>query len=213
MGHKVNPLSLRLLINKNWRSNWINTKKYAQFVEEDFLIRKMIRTRYPLGTIGLIRINRDRAETKIIIETAKPGIIIGRNGQGIEELKLMLLKKFQKKFALEAFEIQKPEIDAQIVAENIAFQIEKRVAYRKAVKQAIERALKAGALGFKSVVAGRLNGAEIARREKFAQGSVPSQTLRADIDFAKVVAFTKFGTIGIKVWIYKGEKFDFEGDL
>ncbi|HLC38641.1 MAG TPA: 30S ribosomal protein S3 [Patescibacteria group bacterium] len=204
MGQKVNPESLRLPLNKNWHSKWYSKKNYPQIVMEDLNIRKEIKAKFSLGTIELIEIVRERGgDIKILIYTPKPGVLIGRSGKGTEDLKNYLDKKIGKKVKIEIFEVHDPDTRAQIIAENIAFQLARRVAYRRAVNMAIERAKDAGAIGIKIEIGGRLNGAEIARREKFGSGSIPTQTLKIPLDFAKVDAFTKYGTIGIKVWVYK----------
>lgn len=208
MGQKISPISLRLGLKKDWKSKWFSQKEYALQIKEDEQIRNLIRSRFSLGTLGLIEIERDRGEVKVKIHTAKPGVVIGRSGKGTEELKNFLEKKVGKKINIEIFEIDKPTLVAQIIAENMAYQIEKRVAYRRAAKLAIDRAIEAGAKGIKVTISGRLGGVEIARKETLIAGSIPTQTLRADIDFAKVDAKTTYGVIGVKVWIYKGERFE-----
>jgi len=205
MGQKINPQSLRLAKNKNWDSNWFSKKDYANNILEDFTIRKDVVAKFPPATIESIKINRERGgDVRVLIYTPKPGILIGKSGKGIEELKNYLEKRINRKIKIEIFEINNPETSAQIVAENIAYQLAKRVSWRRAINMAIQKAKDARARGIKITVSGRLGGVEIARRENFISGSVPTQTLKSEIDFAKVDSFTKFGTIGIKVWIYKG---------
>lgn len=203
MGQKISPISLRLPQTKNWKSKWFSKKNYPKMVLGDLNIRKQILTKFLPGTIESIEIERERGgEIKIIIRTPRPGVLIGRNGKGIDDLKNFIEKIIKNRVKIEVFEIDKPEIRAQIVAENIGHQISKRVSYRRAINIAMERAREAGALGIKITIAGRLGGLEIARRENFISGSVPTQTLKINIDYAKVDAHTKFGIIGIKVWIY-----------
>jgi len=207
MGQKINPKTLRLPQNKNWGSRWFSKRNYPQLALEDLNIRKLIKEKYSLATIENIVIERERAgDIKVIIYTPKPGVLIGRSGKGTEELKAFLDKRLNKKTKIEIFEVDSPETRAQIIAENIAYQISKRVSYRRAINMAIEKAKERKVLGIKIAIAGRLGGLEIARRENFIYGSVPSQTLKSKIDFAKVDAYTKYGIIGIKVWVYKGEK-------
>ena len=206
MGQKINPKSLRLVQTKNWCSKWFSKKKYPEMAFEDLTIRKQILERFLPGTIESIEIERERGgDIRVLIHTPKPGVLIGRSGKGIEELKNFVEKRIQKKVKIEVIEVDRPETIAQIVAENIGHQISKRVSYRRAVNMAMGRAKDAGVSGIKITIAGRLGGVEIARRENFITGSVPSQTLRFEIDFAKVDAHTKYGIIGIKVWIYKGK--------
>lgn len=214
MGQKVNPISIRIGINNNWRSQWIVSKgNFARYLLEDQKLRQVILKRFGHeGAIGRIQIKRDVDEITVLVYTAKPGIIIGRGGQGAEELKRLMAKAVGSaiKLKLDIHEIKNPELWASIVAQNIANQIERRISYRRASKQAIEKTLARGALGVRIRVAGRLGGAEIARSEKFSQGTVPLSTFRADIDYAQVHARTTFGVIGVKVWIYKGEKTEIE---
>lgn len=204
MGQKISSVSLRLPLSKDWKSKWFSKKDYPVLILEDFQIRKSLKSRFPLATISKIEIDRKRGgDISIAIYTSKPGILIGRSGKGIEDLKNFLEKRINKKIKLEVFEIKEPDSDTVLVAENIAWQISRRVAYKRAIKAAIDRAQKAKVLGIKITVSGRLQGAEIARTETLSFGSIPSQTLRAPVDFAAVDALTKFGVIGIKVWIYK----------
>lgn len=205
MGQKINPKSLRLVQNKNWQSKWFSKKDYPKMAFEDLNIRNHILEKFLPGTIESIGIERERGEDiKILINTPRPGVLIGRSGRGTEELKNFIEKRIGKKVKIEILEVDKPEIRTRIVAENIAHQISRRISYRRAVNMAIERAKEAGVSGIKVTVSGRLGGVEIARKENFISGSVPTQTLKADIDFAKVDAHTKYGMIGVKVWIYKG---------
>lgn len=210
MGQKVNPFGMRIGITNNWRSQWIASKSsFSRFLLEDQKIRTTInKTVNRDAGIGLIEIKRDANQITVVIHTSKPGMIIGRAGAGVDALKVALAKavKTETKIKVDIHEIKNPEMWAAIVAQNIASQIERRISYRRAAKQSIERTMGRGALGIKIRVAGRLNGAEIARSEKFSQGTVPLSTFRADIDYAQVDAHTTFGVIGVKVWIYKGEK-------
>lgn len=203
MGQKVNPKSLRLVQKKQWDSLWFAGDAPAVFLAEDEKIREIIGRKLPQGAaIEKIEIKRSVNRVETTIYTARPGLVIGRSGQGINDLSEFLLRKIGKPIKIEVMEIKKPDLSAGLVAENIAHQLERRVQYRKAVKQSLEKVMQAGAKGVKIVVAGRLGGAEIARREKFTKGAVPLATLRAEIDFASRTALTTYGTIGIKVWIY-----------
>jgi len=207
VGQKINPKSLRLEINKKWQSKWFARKDYPKMILEDLNIRKLIKEKYGLGTIEKIEIERERGgDLKIIITTPKPGVLIGRSGKGTEELKNYLEKNIQKKIKIDILETESPETSAQLIAENIAYQISKRVSYRREINMEIERAKENKAAGIKIAISGRLGGVEIARREKYGYGSVPTQTLKSEIDFAQVDAYTKYGIIGIKVWVYMGEK-------
>lgn len=214
MGHKVNPFGMRLGITNNWKSQWITSKgNFARFLLDDQKIRQVIqKTAGKEAGIGIVELKRDADEITIAIHTAKPGIIIGRAGQGVETLKKAITKvsPVGAKIKIDIHEIKNPEMWAAIVAQNIAHQIERRISYRRAAKQAIEKTTARGALGIKVSINGRLGGAEIARSEKFSQGTVPLSTFRADIDYAQVDAHTTYGVIGIKVWIYKGEKHQIE---
>ncbi len=208
MGQKVHPEGLRLGITKDWKSKWVAKKNFKDILYEDYKIRDFIKDR--LYNAGISKIEIERAGNKAIVKiyTAKPGMIIGKKGIEVEEIRKELEKMTSKQILIEPREVQKPEIEAQLIAENIAQQIEKRVSYRRAMKKAIQTAMsaEAGAQGIKVCVAGRLQGAEIARTEWYVEGRVPLQTLRADIDFGFAVAKTTYGTIGVKVWIFKGEK-------
>lgn len=205
MGHKVHPVGFRLGIVKTWRSRWYEEKKYTQFVAEDIKVRSIIRSTYKEIGISLVEIERKANEVTITIHTSRPGIVIGRGGQRIDELRALLEKNTNKRIRINVVEIREPELDAQLVAENIAEQLRRRVSYRRAIKQAVSRTMLRGAKGVKIKCSGRLGGAEIARRETAHEGSVPLHTLRADLDYGFAESLTAMGLIGIKVWIYKGE--------
>ena len=205
MGQKVNPTSLRVGINKYWQSTWFEKKNYSEFLKEDHSIRLYIEKNYSVAGISSINIERAASNLKIIIHTSKPGILIGKKGADIEKLRNSLSKLSKKNISLDIKEIKKPETDANLVADSIARQLEKRIAFRKAMKKSGQSAIKLGAKGVKIVCGGRLGGAEIARTEKYSEGSVPLHTLRADIDYATARALTTYGIIGIKVWLFKGE--------
>lgn len=208
MGQKVDPNILRIGIIRSWDSKWYaNKRNYSKFLLKDLKIEKIIREKLADASVSKIEIHRTSNKVIINIHSAKPGLIIGRQGAGIEALKEDLEKKFHEQFSLSIKEISKPAIDAKLLGENIAKQIEKRISYRRAAKMAVEKALESGAQGAKISLAGRLNGVEIARSEFFAKGKIPLHTLRANIDYAKTVAKTTYGTIGIKVWVYKGDVF------
>lgn len=205
MGQKVNPRSMRLQVNKNWQSKWFATGgDYTRFLAEDLKMRNLIETSLD-RRVGIDHIDIERSPNlmTITIHTARPGMIIGRGGAGIEELKLNMAKHSQTPLKLTIEEVKKPELRAKLVADNIASQLERRIAFRRAVKSTAEATMKAGARGVKIVVSGRLGGIEMARSEKEILGSIPLHTLRADIDYALVKAQTGTGTIGVKVWIYK----------
>ena len=208
MGQKVNPNSLRLGIIRNWNSCRYSKNEYAKLLRQDCEIRKFLNGR--LSQSGVSKISVERMAKKIVvsIHTAKPGIVIGKKGNGIEKLRADLVKLVGSDVALNIVEIRKPEIDARLVADSIATQLEKRVGFRKAVKRAMQSALRAGGLGIRVNCSGRLGGAEIARMEWYREGQVPLHTLRADIDYGFVTAHTTYGAIGVKVWIYKGEQFN-----
>ena len=207
MGQKVCPIGLRLGITKSWDSKWFAEKrKYTDLLHEDLKIRNLIKKEFYQAAISKIELERAASErVRIIINSARPGMIIGRKGQEIESLRQRLAKMTGKDIYLDIREVKRPEIDSQLVAENIALQIERRVAYRRAMKRGIASALRLGALGIKVMVSGRLGGAEIARQEWYREGRVPLATLRADIDYGFAQAKTTYGIIGIKVWIFKGE--------
>jgi len=208
LGQKVHPYGFRLGYTKNWLSRWYSKKDYARFVYEDKQLRKFIKQRLYHAGISKIEIERAAEKVRVIIHTARPGIVIGRKGVEIEKLRNELKRKFNGEFILEVVEVRRPEIDAQLVAENVSLQLERRVAFRRAMKRAISLALKFGAKGIKIACSGRLGGAEIARTEWFREGRVPLHTLRADIDYGFATALTTYGIIGVKVWIFKGEILD-----
>jgi len=206
MGQKVNPHGLRIGIIKDWDTKWYaGNKDFSTFLIEDVKIRRYLKEKLYVAGIARIEIERAASKIKINIHTAKPGIIIGKQGAGIEALRQELEKMTGKSVLLNITEIRNVELVAQLVAENIAAQLEKRVSFRRAMKQAMSRTMKAGARGIKTQVSGRLGGAEIARTEHYAEGTIPLQTLRADIDYGFAEANTTYGKIGVKVWIYKGE--------
>lgn len=209
MGHKVHPYILRIGFGKDWWSRWFtaNKKDYADFLEEDILLRKLIKGSYPPGSISAIVIERvSPTLIRIKIRTSRPGVIIGRRGQDIERLKTDIGAKTKKEIMIDVEEISEPSLDAQLLSEMIAFQLIKRVHFRRAMKRAIQQAVNMGCEGIKIKCSGRLGGAEIARKESYKHGKVPLQTFRADIDYGFGLAKTTYGTIGVKVWIYKGEK-------
>jgi small subunit ribosomal protein S3 len=207
LGQKVCPIGLRLGITKTWDSKWFAEKRrYTELLHEDLKIWKLIKTEFYQAAISKIELERAASErVRIIINSARPGMIIGRKGQEIESLRRRLSEMTGKDIYLDIREVKRPEIDAQLVAENTALQLERRVAYRRAMKRVIASALRLGALGIKVMVSGRLGGAEIARKEWYRKGRVPLTTLRADIDYGFAEAKTTYGVIGIKVWIFKGE--------
>ena len=206
MGQKVNPHGLRIGIIKDWDTKWYaNDKNFSSYLVEDVQIRKFIKKKLYISGISRIEIDRAANKVKINVNTAKPGLVIGKGGQGIEELRKEIEKMTGKSVLINITEIKSPEMDAQLVAENIASQLEKRISFRRAMKQAMSRTMKLGAKGIKTACAGRLGGAEIARTEHYHEGTIPLQTLRADIDYGFAEADTTYGKIGVKVWIYKGE--------
>ena len=205
MGQKVNPHGLRVGVIKDWDSRWYAEKDFADCLVEDHEIRTYLKKRLYSAGISKIEIERASDRVKIIVYTAKPGVVIGKNGQAIEELKNEVQKMSKQKVSINIEEIKRPELDAQLVAENIALQLENRVTFRRAMKQAMGRTMKFGAKGIKTTVSGRLGGAEMARSESYHDGTIPLQTLRADIDYGFAEANTTYGKVGVKVWIYKGE--------
>lgn len=206
MGQKVNPHGMRIGIIKDWDTRWYASKKdFSNLLVEDVKIRKYIKTTLYQAGISRIEIERAANKLKLNISTAKPGIVIGKGGAGIEQLRKEVEGLTGKSVLINITEVKKPDINAQLVAENITQQIEKRITYKRAMKQAMMRTMKAGAKGIKIQASGRLNGAEIARREHYSEGTIPLQTLRADIDYGFSEANTTYGKIGIKVWIFKGE--------
>ena len=207
MGRKVHPIGFRLGVIKDWEARWFAPKgKYAQQLQQDFTIRRMIARELQRSGIARVDIDRFPSMLQVTIWTAKPGIVIGRKGAQVKVLRQKLEELSGTKVKVEVEEITQPDLEAQLVAENIADQIERRISHSRAMKRAIGQAMRQGAKGIKIVVAGRLGGSEMSRREWQREGRVPLQTLRADIDFAKAEALTTFGRIGVKVWIYKGEK-------
>lgn len=205
MGQKVNPHGLRIGIIKNWDARWYADKDYASNLHEDIKIRKFIKKKLFAAGVSRVEIERAANRVKVTIHTAKPGMVIGRGGSGIEELKKALKELSAKTIDVNIAEIKQAEMDATLVAENIASQLEKRIAFRRAMKQSVGRTMRMGAKGIKVMVGGRLGGAEIARSESYREGSIPLHTLRADIDYGTAEAHTTYGRIGVKVWIYKGE--------
>jgi len=205
LGQKTHPIGLRLGIIKTWDSKWFAKKNYTELLHEDLNIQKFIRTNLFHAGVPKVEIERAGQKVRVIIHTARPGIIIGKKGSEVDKLKKELEKLTGKEITIDIKEIRKPELDAQLVAENIALQLEKRVAFRKAMKKAVASALRFGALGIKVSCAGRLGGAEIARTEWYREGRVPLHTFRADIDYGLAEAKTTYGKIGVKVWIYKGD--------
>ncbi len=209
MGQKVHPLALRLGYTKNWRSLWFATRReYSDNIKQDYKIRKYINEKFEQAAVSLIVIERLAEQVKVRIHTARPGVIIGRRGADIDRLRAELkdiTKKDMDKIVIDIQEIKNPNLDAQLVAKAVAFQLEKRVAFRRAMKRAIEQSRASGAKGIKIRCAGRLGGAEMARTEKYHEGKVPLQTLRADIDYGFAEALTTYGILGVKVWIYKGD--------
>lgn len=206
MGQKVSPVGLRIGINKTWESKWYaGNKDFAKFLANDHKIRKFLEKKLKDAAVSSILIERNSQKTEVIINTAKPGVIIGHGGETIEKLKNELNKLVGENIAISIKEIKKPDLDAALVAENIAHQIENRVSFRMAQKKAIRNTLRAGAKGIKTSVSGRLGGADMARTEGYTEGTIPLHTLRADVDYSHKEANTTFGKIGVKVWIYKGE--------
>jgi len=213
MGQKVDPRSLRIGITANWKSRWFSKKEYARQLREDVAIRKVLESRLRSAAIGAIEVERSVGSVKIIIKTARPGVIIGRGGTGIEDLKKEIKEKLFKnsktELKVEVEEIKNIEENAQIIAHNVAEQLEKRIPFRRALKATIDQAIESKKIrGIKIEIAGRLGGSEIARREWLSKGALPLHTLRADVDFAKAEAKTTYGVIGVKVWVNRGEKFE-----
>ena len=207
MGQKVNPQGLRVGVIRGWDAKWYADKKnFADYLIEDTEIRSLVKEKYYTAGISKIEIERAAKRVKLNIFTAKPGMVIGKGGAGIEALKVELAKIItDKKIIINIQEVKKPETNAQLMAENIALQLEKRISFRRAMKQTIQRAMKSGAKGVKTACAGRLGGAEMARTEQYNEGTIPLQTLRADIDYGFAEADTIYGKIGVKVWVYNGE--------
>ena len=207
MGQKVNPINFRLQVNKDWRSRWFATKKdYAKFLTDDLAVRRMIVNKLgSRASINKVDIERSPNLASVTIQTAKAGVVIGRGGTGATELKLQIEKIYGTQTRINIEEVKKPDLYAKLVAENIAHQLERRMSFRRAIKSTAAATMRGGAKGIRIEVAGRLNGAEMSRREKEVAGSVPLHTIRANIDYAQVNAKTPAGIIGVKVWIYKGE--------
>lgn len=208
MGQKVNPNGFRIGIIKPWHSRWYADKSYTELVQEDRAIRNLIMGRHQNAGVASVDIDRSANNVTVTIHTARPGIIIGKSGQNVEQLRQVLERETSKKVKVNIIEVRQPDINAVLVARNIADQLEKRVSFRRAMKQAIQRAMERGALGAKITVSGRLGGAEMSRRETDRRGRVPSQTLRANIEYGTAEAVTTYGVIGVKVWIYRGDVLD-----
>lgn len=207
MGQKVHPRGFRIGVIETWQSRWYATKEFARYIGEDAKIRAFVKNKLQAAGISKVEIERAAARVKINIFSAKPGLVIGKKGKDIEDLRRELRNLVQRDVSLNIIEARKADMDAQLVAENIAFQLERRINFRRAMKESVNRAVRTGAEGIKVCVAGRLNGAEIARTEKYKEGRIPLHTLRADIDYGTAEARTTYGVIGVKVWIFKGEKF------
>lgn len=205
MGQKVHPIGMRVGIIRDWDAKWYAEKEYAEFLHEDLRIRKFIATKLADAAVSTIEIERAANRVNISIHTAKPGMVIGKGGSEVENLRKSLNSLTGKRVHINIIEIKKPDLDAKLVGEGIARQLENRVAFRRAQKQAIQRTMRSGAKGIKTQVSGRLNGADIARSEGYSEGTVPLHTLRADIDYAWEEADTTYGKLGVKVWIYRGE--------
>jgi small subunit ribosomal protein S3 len=205
MGQKVHPIGFRLGYNRTWRSRWYAEKEYANLLHEDLALKKDLKKRFSHAGVSRVDIERAANKLKVSIFTSRPGIIIGRKGQEVDKLKQEIQKKTGKEVFINIQEILKPELDAQLVSESVALQLEKRIAFRRAMRKAVDAALRFGAKGIKVRVSGRLNGAEIARSEWYLHGQLPLHTLRADVDYGFHEAETNFGQIGVKTWIYKGE--------
>lgn len=205
MGQKTNPIGLRLGINKTWSSNWFDEKNFAEKIQEDLMLRRYLGQRLSNASIAHLQIERTPKQINLSIHTARPGIVIGRKGTEVDKLKEELKKLTSKEVQINIVEVKRPELEASLVADGIARQLEGRVSYRRVMKKAIQSARRMGAEGIKIICGGRLGGAEMARKEGYKEGRIPLHTFRADIDYATSTAFTTYGTIGIKVWICKGE--------
>ncbi len=205
MGQKVHPTGFRLGVTKTWDSRWFSQKDYGNFLIEDLKLRDFVKKKLSQASVAKMEIERAAGKIRMIIHTARPGIVIGPKGSEIEKLRRQILRFTNKDVIVDVKEIRKPEIDAQLVAENVAQQLERRIAFRRAMKKSVSSALKSGAKGIRIATAGRLGGAEMARREWYREGRVPLHTLRADIDYGFAQATTTYGVIGVKVWIFKGE--------
>ncbi|MCU0504788.1 MAG: 30S ribosomal protein S3 [Chloroflexi bacterium] len=205
MGHKVHPYGFRLGVSRTWSAKWYADKEYTALLQEDIAIRRLIEKRLANASVSQVEIERGINHVTVTVHTAKPGIVIGKGGANVEILRKLIGETTNRKVKLEIKEIRQPELDAYLVAANIAQQLGRRIAFRKAMKQAVQRTMKAGAKGVKVAVSGRLGGAEMARREWDREGRIPLGTLRADISYGQVHAHTTYGRIGVKVWIYRGE--------
>ena len=205
MGQKVNPHGLRVGVIKDWNSKWYAEKDFAANLAEDHQIREFLKKRLYSAGISKIEIERASDRVKVAIYTAKPGLVIGKGGAEIEKLKNELTKKIGRKVLVDIKEVKRPDRDAQLVAENIALQLENRISFRRAMKSTMQRTMRAGAQGIKTSVSGRLGGADMARKETYSEGTIPLQTLRADIDYGFAEADTQYGKVGVKAWIYNGE--------
>lgn len=205
MGQKVNPIGFRLGINRNWDSRWFANRDYSHFVLEDYQIRRFLKRRLLQAGVSKIEIERAANKVRVRIHTARPGLVIGKKGAEIENVKRELENRIRKELIIDIQEVRKPEVDAQLVAENVALQLVRRVSFRRAMKKSVSSALRFGALGIKIACSGRLGGAEMARREWYRKGRVPFHTIRADIDYGFAEAFTTYGAVGVKVAIFKGE--------
>ena len=206
MGRKVHPIGFRLKINKTWEGRWYaEGSDYVDQLHQDFEVRELVRQEAPRAGVSRIEIERFPGKVKVVVQTAKPGILIGRKGESVKQIRTKLEELVGKKIDLEIKEIKYPDLDANLVSRNIAEQLERRISYQRAMKRAIQQAMRQGAEGIRVEVAGRLSGAEMARSVNMREGQVPRQTLRADIDFAQSEADTTYGKIGVKVWIYRGE--------
>jgi small subunit ribosomal protein S3 len=205
MGHKVHPNGFRLGVSRTWNAKWYSDKDYTDLLKEDLAIRQLVERRLANASVSLVEIERGINHVTVTVHTAKPGIVIGKGGANVEALRTAIGKITERKVKLEIREIRQPELDAVLVATNIAQQLSRRIAFRKAIKQSVQRTMKAGAKGVKVAVAGRLGGSEMARREWDKEGRIPLGTLRADISYGQVLARTTYGAIGVKVWIYRGD--------
>jgi len=205
MGQKVNPIGLRLNINRTWDSRWYADKEYATFLHEDLKIRKIVENKFKAAGVSNVIVERSAKVMRITIYTSRPGVIIGKKGSDIETAKKMIQKISDNEININIVEIKKPEVDAKLVAQNIVQQLERRIAFRRAIKRSMQSAMRMGAEGIRINCSGRLNGAEIARMEWYREGRVPLHTFRADIDYGTAEANTTYGVLGIKVWIFKGE--------
>ncbi len=205
MGQKVHPHGFRLGVTRTWDSRWFSQREYGTFLIEDLKLRQFVKKKLAQASVSKMEIERAAGKIRMIIHTARPGVVIGPKGSEIEKLRRQILRVTNKDVIVDVKEIRKPEVDAQLVAENVAQQLERRIAFRRAMKKSVSSALKSGAKGIRIATAGRLGGAEMARREWYREGRVPLHTLRADIDYGFARASTTYGVIGVKVWIFKGE--------